>query len=186
MQVSRASHLKIPKKIELNEGMINNNEDKCEVKKALAMANNEKISYTLSEEDKEFVESSKIPANSNDLIVITIVKKLGAYVIAVTEKSPKKFRNVFVSRMQNYCLDTLELLLEANFIRMDSKEKKILREELQKKAIIKLKLLGYVSMIAESVGCILMRQYKQISKQLATAIQLITAWKKSDDQRFKK
>ena len=41
-------------------------------------------------------------------------------------------------------------------------------------------------MISEHAGCILMRQYKQISKQLASSIQLITAWKKSDDERFKK
>lgn len=42
-------------------------------------------------------------------MVITVVKKLGAYIIAVTEKSPKKFRGVFVVRMQNYCLDTLKI-----------------------------------------------------------------------------
>lgn len=42
-------------------------------------------------------------------------------------KIPKKFRGVFVNRMQNYCLDTLECLLEANFTRMDAIEKKIKR-----------------------------------------------------------
>lgn len=45
--------------------------------------------------------------NSNDLIVITVVKKLIAYVIAVTEKSPAKYRGVFVNRMQNLGLDAL-------------------------------------------------------------------------------
>lgn len=94
-------------------------------------------------------------------MVITVVKKLAAYTIAITEKSPKKFRGVFVNRMQNYCLDTLEYLLEANFIRMDAPEKKAKREELQKEAVEK--LLGYVSMFAESSGCILNKQYKQIS-----------------------
>lgn len=80
--------------------------------------------------------------------------------------------------MQNYCLDTLEFLLEANFIRMDSQINKTKREELQKEAIVKLKLLGYVSMVAESSSCILNRQYKQISMQLAEAINLIVAWKR--------
>lgn len=50
-------------------------------------------------------------------------KKLTAYTIAVTEKSQKKFKGVFVNRMQNYCLDTLENLLKANFTRIDEIEK---------------------------------------------------------------
>ncbi len=91
-----------------------------------------------------------------------------------------------MNRMQNYCLDTLELLLEANFIRIDSKDNKTKREELQKEAIVKLKLLGYVAMVSLNASCILTRQYKQISMQLAKAINLIIAWKKSDDERFKK
>lgn len=134
-------------------------------------------------EDKEIKIINKLPFNANDLVVITVVKKLGAYVIAITEKSPKKFRGVFVNRMQNYCLDTIEYLLEANFIRLDSASNKEKREKFQKEAIVKLKLLGYVSMVAESSGCILTKQYKQISMQIAEAINLIASWKKSDDER---
>lgn len=191
LQVSRNSNLKIPKQIEIHEKNSNSIDDTIAIKKAIATANNEKVnSKVLKEEvdaeDKELSIISKIPSNSNDLIVITVVKKLGAYIIAVTEKSPKKFRGVFVNRMQNYCLDTLEFLLEANFIRMDSQINKTKREELQKEAIVKLKLLGYVAMIAENSGCILRKQYKQISMQLAEAINLIVAWKKSDDERWRK
>lgn len=191
LQVSRDSSLKIPKQIEVYEKNSNSVEDTVAVKKAIATANDEKLNTKeLKEkveiEDKELEAISKIPSNSNDLIVITVVKKLGAYVIAVTEKSPKKFRGVFINRMQNYCLDTLEFLLEANFIRMDSQTNKTKREELQKEAIVKLKLLGYVAMVAENSGCILNRQYKQISMQLAEAINLIVAWKKSDDERWRK
>lgn len=191
LQVSRNGNLKIPKQIEIHEKNPNSIDDTIAIKKAIATANNEKVnSKVLKEdveaEDKELNIISKIPSNSNDLIVITVVKKLGAYIIAVTEKSPKKFRGVFVNRMQNYCLDTLEFLLEANFIRMDSQINKTKREELQKEAIVKLKLLGYVAMIAENSGCILRKQYKQISMQLAEAINLIVAWKKSDDERWRK
>lgn len=191
LQVSRDSSLKIPKQIEVYEKSSNSVDDTVAVKKAIATANDEKLNTKkLKEkvelEDKELEAISKIPSNSNDLIVITVVKKLGAYVIAVTEKSPKKFRGVFINRMQNYCLDTLEFLLEANFIRMDSQTNKSKREELQKEAIVKLKLLGYVAMVAENSGCILNRQYKQISMQLAEAINLIVAWKKSDDERWRK
>ena len=190
LQVSRDSNLKIPKKLENYNGTENSVEDKVAVKQAIATAENKRFNknqITESiENDNELEEISKIPFNANDLMVITVVKKLTAYTIAVTEKSPKKYRGVFVNRMQNYCLDTLEVLLEANFIRMDAIEKKAKREELQKEAIVKLKLLGYVSMVAENFGCILKKQYKQISLQLSEAINLTIAWKKSDDERWKK
>lgn len=190
LQVSRDSNLKIPKKVENVSNNVNTLEDKVAVKQAFATAENERFNKEsiteMVEQDKELEQANKIPYNANDLVVITAVKKLGAYTIAVTEKSPKKFRGVFVNRMQNYCLDTLECLLEANFIRMDATENKIKREELQKEAIVKLKLLGYVSMVAENSGCILKKQYKQISLQLSESINLISAWKKSDDERWKK
>lgn len=190
LQVSRDSNLKIPKKIEKVIENTNTIEDKVAIKKAFATAENKRFNEEaitkIIEEDTELEQANKIPYNANDLIVITVVKKLGAYTIAVTEKSPKKFRGVFVNRMQNYCIDTLEYLLEANFIRMDSQENKISREDFQKKAIVKLKLLGYVAMVAENSGCILKKQYKQISLQLSEAINLISAWKKSDDERWKK
>ncbi len=188
LQVSRDSNLKIPKAIEIVVKNVNSVEDQVSVKKAILKANNKKINSTKIKSKAEEVDNdlkviSKIPASANDMMVVTVVKKLGAYVITVTEKSPAKYRGVFVNRMQNYCLDTLELLLQANFVRIESKQK---REEYQKKAIIKLKMLGYISMVAESFNCILMRQYKQISSQLAEAINLIMAWKKSDDERWRK
>lgn len=190
LQVSRDNSLKIPKKLENVNGIENNIDDKLAVKQAIATANNKKFDKEESieniEDDKELEQVDKLPFNANDLVVITTVKKLAAYTIAVTEKSPKKFRGVFVNRMQNYCLDTLECLLEANFIRMDAPEKKVKREELQKEAIVKLKLLGYVSLVAENSGCILNKQYKQISMQLSEAINLTIAWKKSDDERWKR
>ena len=190
LQVSRDSNLKIPKKLEDFNGTENSIEDKVVVKQAIATAENKRFNKKEIEEsvedDNELEQVNKLPFNANDLMVITVVKKLAAYIIAVTEKSPKKYRGVFVNRMQNYCLDTLECLLEANFIRMDAIEKKTKREELQKEAIVKLKLLGYVSMVAENSGCILKKQYKQISIQLSEAINLTVAWKKSDDERWKK
>lgn len=190
LQVSRANNLRIPKTLENVGGELNSVEDKVAVKQAIATANDEKYNKAkITEEverDKELEQVSKIPYNSNDLMVVTVVKKLGAYIIAITEKSPAKFRGVFVNRMQNICLETLELLLRANFVRLESEEKKKEREEYQKEAIIKLKMLGYISMIAENANCILSRQYKQISLQIGEAINLIAAWKKSDDDRWRK
>lgn len=191
MQVSRSNNLKIPKKINIVTKSANDTDDTIAIKKAIAIAENkkfneEKMKEKIELDDKDLKVIEKVPFNSNDLIVITVAKKLCAYVIAVTEKSPKKFRGVFVNRMQNYCLDTIEYLLEANFIRMDSTTNKSKREHYQKEAIVKLKLLGYIAMVAENSGCILTKQYKQISMQLAETINLIVAWKKSDDERWRK
>lgn len=190
LQVSRNNNLKIPKELEDANENINSIQDKVAVKQAIATAKNERFNKKqvtqMVEEDKELERISKIPSNSNDLLVITVVKKLGAYIIAITEKSPVKFRGVFVNRMQNMSLEVLELLLQANFVRIDSEINKKKREEYQKDAIIKLKMLGYISMVAENAGCILNKQFKQISLQIGEAINLVAAWKKSDDERWRK
>lgn len=188
LQVNRTNNLKIPKNITNIYPEINTIDDKVNVKQAIATANNEKFDKQKvrknTESDLELEIIEKIPFNSNDLIVITVVKKLGAYIIAVTEKSSAKYRGVFVNRMQNLALEVLELLLQANFIRIDSKNNKRKREEYQKDAIVKLKMLGYISMVAENSNCILKKQFKQISIQIGEAINLIASWKKSDDSRW--
>lgn len=190
LQVNRTNNLKIPKEIDVATKSANSVDEVVAIRKGIALAEEKKFDSKKEKEKAEIEDSElkvieKIPFNANDLTVITVTKKLCAYVIAITEKSPKKFRGVFVNRMQNYCLDTIECLLEANFIRLDSATNKEKRENYQKEAIVKLKLLGYISMVAESSGCILTRQYKQISMQLAEAINLIAGWKKSDDERWR-
>lgn len=188
LQVNRTNNLKIPKDITNIYPEINTIDDKVNVKQAIATANNEKFDKQKvrknTESDLELEIIEKIPFNSNDLILITVVKKLGAYIIAVTEKSSAKYRGVFVNRIQNLALEVLELLLQANFIRIDSKNNKRKREEYQKDAIVKLKMLGYISMVAENSNCILKKQFKQISIQIGEAINLIASWKKSDDSRW--
>lgn len=188
LQVSRSNNLKIPKTLEDVNENLNSIDDKVVVKQVLTTANNQKFDKKKVkdniEKDSELEKIEKIPFNANDLIVITVVKKLGAYMIAVTEKSPAKYRGVFVNRMQNLSLEILELLLQTNFVRIDCLENKKKREEFQKDAIIKLKMLGYISMVAENSNCILSKQFKQIPIQIGEAINLIAAWKKSDDTRW--
>lgn len=188
LQVSRSNNLKIPKTLEDMNENLNSIDDKVVVKQVLTTANNQKFDKKKVkdniEKDSELEKIEKIPFNANDLIVITVVKKLGAYMIAVTEKSPAKYRGVFVNRVQNLSLEILKLLLQANFVRIDCLENKKKREEFQKDAIIKLKMLGYISMVAENSNCILSKQFKQISIQIGEAINLIAAWKKSDDTRW--
>ena len=188
LQVSRSNNLKIPKTLEDMNENLNSIDDKVVVKQVLTTANNQKFDKKKVkdniEKDSELEKIEKIPFNANDLIVITVVKKLGAYMIAVTEKFPAKYRGVFVNRVQNLSLEILELLLQVNFVRIDCLENKKKREEFQKDAIIKLKMLGYISMVAENSNCILSKQFKQISIQIGEAINLIAAWKKSDDTRW--
>jgi hypothetical protein len=136
-------------------------------------------------EDKEFDTVTKIPADAGDLVVFTAVKKLTTYVILTTEKSPKHFRGVFVNKMQNYCIECLELLFRANLIHMLNENDFETRQNFQAEAISKLKLLGYISATAENVGCVLPKQFKHISMLLGTAINLITAWRKSDSCKYR-
>lgn len=189
--VSRSKSLKLPKQLNIEENELNSLEEEVSVRKSIAIANNNKFDCKKEKEKLEKRDSDlkiidKIPSNSSELLVITVIKKLCAYIIVVTEKSPKKFRAVFVNRMQNHSLDAFENIMQANFIRMNSAEKKQLREKYQQTAIVELKMLGYIAMLAENVGCILPKQYKQISLQTGEAINLIAAWKKSDDSRYRK
>ena len=189
--VSRKSNLNIPKQIQADFRDVNSIDDELATKKAIAIANHIKFNREyeindLEKRDKEWESVVRIPENTNDLMAITVVKKLGAYIIVITEKSPAKYRGVFVNRMQNFCLDVLEELLRANFIRMINETNKKDRETHQLNAIVKLKMLGYIAMVAENSRCILTKQYKQISIQVGQAINLIAAWKKSDDERWRK
>ncbi len=137
------------------------------------------------EEHSGIDKETKIRDNSSELLVITKTKKLAAYVITITEKSPKKFRGVFVNRMQNYCLDCLENLIEANSLRMDSSKNKERRKTCQHVAFLKLKLLGYIAFLSLENNCILKKQYQQISLQTSDCINLLVAWRKSDAMRGK-
>ena len=158
LQVSRSNNLKIPKTLEDVNENLNSIDDKVVVKQVLTTANNQKFDKKKVkdniEKDSELEKIEKISFNAND------VKKLGAYMIAVTEKFPAKYRGVFVNRVQNLSLEILKLLLQANFVRIDCLENKKKREEFQKDAIIKLKMLGYISMVAENSNCILSKQFK--------------------------
>ena len=119
----------------------------------------------------------------SELMVITNTKKLTAYVITITEKAPKKFRNVFVVRMQNYCLNCLEHLICANSRPLNSIKNKEKRKDEQHNAYEQLKMLEYISMIALENKCIINKQYEQISGQIDDCINLLFAWRKSDELR---
>ncbi len=122
----------------------------------------------------------------SELTVITRAKELCEYILAVTDKSPKKFRFTLVSRLQNYSLSVIEHLYRANNVfvanrdQMGRCEKRL---ELQYEAMTELRLLSYLSMIARESQCILPRQQSQISSRIIETQKLLYAWIKSDGVR---
>lgn len=186
---SRRGALRVPRKIEDIAGPANSADDLFSVRQGAATgfdapfnANRAAVNAAL---DAEWDMACQIPADSCELIVLTRAKKLGAYVMAISMRTPQKFRATYVARMQNFCLDVVECILRANAIRMDDASAAARRGALQADAIIKLKMLGYVALLAQNAGCILLRQYRQISIQLADVINLLAAWRKSDAEKWR-
>lgn len=127
-----------------------------------------------------------IEKKQSEMAVITKAKELCSYVMIVTQKSPKHFRFTFVTRMQNLALDVIENLYRANdtFITGRDPEARKIRLEYQHKAITSLKLLAYISYLAYEQGCILSKQYEQISILTTGCRNLVGAWITSDKKRF--
>ena len=122
----------------------------------------------------------------SELTVIVKAKELASYIMTVTEKSPKRFRFTLTSRLQNYALDTLESLYLANevFVRASGSPEETQRLALQHKALTDLKLLAYLAELAKEQGCILYKQYEQITKLAYDCQNLLGAWIKSDKRRL--
>lgn len=127
---------------------------------------------------------------NNELSVITKAKDVASYIFVVIDKSPKKFRFTLVSRMQNYSLDIVEGLISANEVYVMDKDRNIRpdalkeRSRLQRQALTRIKLLAYMAQLSMEQGCILPKQYEQITKKLYDCQNLLGAWVKSDAKRF--
>ena len=113
-------------------------------------------------------------------------KQLCGYVLTVTDKSPKKFRFTLVARLQNYSLDVVESLYKANLVhvRVGDEPGREERSCLQREAYVGLRTLDYLALIAREQGCLLPKQYEQISIQGAEIMRLLIAWAKSDRKRY--
>ena len=122
----------------------------------------------------------------SELTVITKGKDLCSYVMTITQKSPKQFRFTFVSRLQNLSLSVVENLFRANevFVSKSDYSSQIERLSYQKKAMTDLKVLGYMALISMEQGCILPKQYEQISRKIFECQNLLGAWMNSDRRRL--
>ena len=122
----------------------------------------------------------------SELTVITKAKDLCSYIMTVTQRSPKQFRFTFVSRLQNLSLSVIENLFRANDVFVSKADMSAYKERLsyQKTALTDLKLLGYISLLSMEQGCILPKQYEQISRNAADCRNLLGAWINSDRKRL--
>ena len=122
----------------------------------------------------------------SELTVITKAKDLCSYIMTVTQKSPKHFRYTFVSRLQNLSLSIIENLYRANdvFVSKGNSVSIAERVEFQRRAMTDIKILCYFSLLAMEQGCILAKQFEQISKQGTECQNLLGAWMNSDRKRL--
>ncbi len=88
--------------------------------------------------------------------------------------------------MQNLTLSVIENIYRANdtFITKENAAACEKRLEYQHKALTDLKISGYFSLLAFEQGCILAKQYEQISRQVADCQNLLGAWINSDRKRL--
>lgn len=125
-------------------------------------------------------------AYQSDLAVITKAKELCSYVMTITDKSPKRFRFTLVAKLQTYALNIIENLYRANevFVRKGEVEKAAQRLDFQHQAMSELKLLGYMAQLAMEQGCILPKQYEQITQRMFDCQNMLGAWMNSDRKRL--
>ena len=118
--------------------------------------------------------------------MITSSKKLCAYIMHITQKSPKQFRFSFVNRLQSYCLDIVEYLYEANDILVKPGLEEAIRERrhIQRKALSRLKLLCFVAEASMEEGVLTAKQYEQIATQALLCRNLLAGWMISDYKRY--
>lgn len=119
------------------------------------------------------------------LSCIPALKELIRYLFTVTENSPKKYRFTLIDRMQSESLDALTSVITANEIVIGrSDADNLCRSRYQHKALGHLNCLEALILISSEVGCILPKQYKELSGRIANAKYLIRKWMESDKRRI--
>lgn len=173
MKISR----KVARKANDRESLI----DRQAVGKEVANANHKKYhakKFEISEIDK-LQTPITYRYDSGELMVITRAKQLSSYIMTITNKSPKRFRFNFVNYLNNQCISCLDSLYKANVIK-----NKLERSSYQLSAYSSLRLIGYFSLLACENQCILKKQFAHISMLVSDAINLLFAWRKSDDKEL--
>jgi hypothetical protein len=127
-----------------------------------------------------------MPSQQSELTVIVKAKDLASYVLTVTEKSPKRFRFTLVAKLQGYALNIIENLYRANevYVAKGDTDAAARRLAYQHQALTELKLLGYMAQLSMQQGCILAKQYEQITRKVYDCRNLCGAWVTADRKRL--
>lgn len=122
----------------------------------------------------------------SELSVIIKAKDLCKYIMQITQKCPKHFRFTFVTRLQNLSLSIIENLYRANdtYVGKNMPQQQAIRLNFQHKALTDTRLLAYFAELALEAGCIILKQYEQISLKITEVMRMIGAWINSDRKRF--
>ena len=124
------------------------------------------------------------PNQPGEMAVVTKAKELCAYVMTVTQKSPKQFRFTFTSRLQNLALDVIEQIYRANDVMLDGNaQNRARRLEHQHASLTSLRILAYFAMLAREQGCLTPRQYELIANLATDCQRMLGGWINSDRRR---
>lgn len=146
---------KVGKEIKRSSDSIETTDSKQAIGQAVAKAKtktykSKKIETTTPEKIPETLQTRY---DSGELMVITKAKELCFYIITITEKSPKKFRFSFVSKLHNSCINILENLFKANITSKKTHPEE--RRQYQLEAYTQMKMVGYFAFLALENECIL-------------------------------
>lgn len=125
-----------------------------------------------------------------DLTVTVKAKDLYAYILDVTQKCPKQHRVTFSTRLQNHALDVVTEIYLANDIYVknlkgaNAYNRYTKRLDYQRSAIAKLRLIGYISMLAVERNILTAKQYKIISEKSTEVIIMLAGWITADKNRL--
>ena len=115
----------------------------------------------------------------NELTVITKSKKLKEYILTITKNTDVKYRFTFVNKVHNLCMEIIENIYSANFIKLGSE-----KNEYQVNAQSKLHYLDFVCEMAKNAKCITMHQYSFIAKNILECINNILENQKYDTIKY--
>lgn len=124
----------------------------------------------------------------SELQVIIKAKDLCTSIMNATAHCPKKFRFTLVSKLHNYSLSALESLYRSNeiFVKNSSKTELEKRISLQYQAFSELNVLTFFIQLSYEQKCILKKEYISISNQIFECKKMLSAWIKSERNRFSK
>jgi len=131
----------------------------------------------------------KMPFNKakfREMEVVTEAKKLEHHTMTITsneKRYPKKYRFCMVNRMQEYALNIIGDLMEANDMSLSDHGERPLRLRLQRSALRNCRLLLHYIELSYNMEFINAESFEYWSKMANSVRNMIGAWYLSDKNR---